>query len=466
MKRNTALLLILAGLAVGGWLPLGRAGRLPTQEPPAISRPEREEARRAATKQEWLKGLLDEDEWSRHARDNSGSLAALLALVQRDYPDDRDIDRIVEMDPLAALDHFLGNPVAEVSTGERIAAAWAYKDPEKAIRHLWSKSGYRADDYLATALTIAYEARPELVGEVLRSKPRRWQEHYLETLFSSTFSVRQPGAPPEVESDDPFADDGYWITRKFGEDLLHCLADDELREKARKFWEGEAPPAKPADPELENPPLDLTRYDPENWGQRDDMFEALRKRPEETVEAIVEQGGYHARKAAILHLMNAFAHDPKSWPAALTELEGWMDRLGVIPDRPPSKFGIGQFLHGPEVAEWIDRQPLALRRAWAGPFVQTWVMSEPAAALDWASSLPEAAARDEAYQSGLIIWTHRDPPAAIAAVEALPPGELRESAISNAAATWATLDRPGAAAWLASLPDSAGKTRALERLQR
>jgi hypothetical protein len=142
-----------------------------------------------------------------------------------------------------------------------------------------------------------------------------------------------------------------------------------------------------------------------------------------------------------------------------------MDQLGVIPDYPPSHFEMGPFLRGPEVAAWIDRQPLSLRRAWARTFVQTWVTTEPAAALDWARSLPEAAARDEAYQSGLIIWTHRDPPAAIAAVEALPPGELRESAISNAAATWATLDRAGTAAWLDSLPDSAGKTRAIGRMK-
>ncbi len=462
MKRNCVILLTLAGLTAGWWLPLGRTGRSAAHDPAAHLSPEQEEVRRATRKRELLQRLLDEDEWSRHARSNATSLAALLPLVQRDYPDDRDIDRIVGMDPLAAIDYFLGNPVADVQVGERIAEAWARKDPEKAIHHLSGKSGYRADDYLAVALTGAYPARPDLVGEVLRSKPRRWQERYLETLFSGSYSVRKPGAPPEIESDDPFADDGHWITRKSGEDLLHCLADDDLREQARKFWEDETPAAEPAEPDKN--PLDLARYDPGDWEQRDDLFDALREKPEETVDAIVEQGGYHARKAAILHVMNDFAPDPESWPAALAELEGWMDRLGVIPDHPPSKFGTGQFLRGPEVAAWIDRQPLALRRAWARTFVQTWVISEPAAALDWASSLPEVAARDEAFHSGLIIWTHRDPPAAIAAVEALPPGELRESAISNAAATWATLDRAGTTAWLDSLPESSGKTRAIERM--
>jgi hypothetical protein len=426
---------------------------------------EKVEKRRSDRMQKLLERLLDEDELVEHSKNRARSLSALLPLLQDGNLSDSDVDRIVDMDPLAAIDHFLSNPVARQGLGEQVAAAWARKDPEKAIRHLWAKSSYRSNDFLAAALTGAYPTHPELVGEVLRSKPRRWQEYYLETLFSSTCSVRKPGAPPEVESDDPYATDGFWITRKFGEDILHCLADDELREEARKFWEDEAPTEKSTTPEPESTSLDLTRYDPENWQQRDQLRDLLRDRPEEAIEAIVEEGGHLARKAAILHVLNDFPHDPGSWPAALTELEGWMDRLGVVPDHPPSKFGTGQFLRGPEVAAWIDRQPLALRRAWAATFVQTWVTTEPAAALDWASSLPEAAARDEAFQSGLIIWTHRDPPAAITAVESLPQGDLRESAISNAAATWATIDPAAASAWLESLPESTGKSRSIKRVR-
>lgn len=465
MKRNSAILLILAGLAAGWWLPVGRPDRATTSDAAQPFHLETEEERRSDGERELLERLLDEDEFVEHSKKHARSLSALLPLLQSGSLSDSDIARIVDMDPLATIDHFLSNPVARHELGEQVAAEWARRDPEKAIRHLWGKSSYRADDFLVQALTAGYATHPELVGEVIRSKPRRWQELYLETLFKSSYTVRQPGAPPEVESDDPFADDGFWITRKFGEDLLHCLADEELREEARKFWEDEAPQPETAELESENPPLDLTRYDPEDWGQRDNMREALRERPEETINAIEKEGGHLARQEAIRHLLDDFPHDSGSWPAALTELEGWMDRLGVIPDHPPSKFGTGQFLQGPVVAEWIDRQPLALRRAWARTFVQTWVMSEPAAALDWARALPEAAARDEAYQSGLIIWTHRDPPSAIAAVEALPPGELRESAISNAAATWATIDPAGAAAWLESLPESAGKSRAIKRVK-
>lgn len=466
MKRNPAILLILAGLAAGWWLPVGRSDRAPLNDAAEVSSLGEGEERRRDRMKKLLEQLLDEDDFVKHSKLRARSLSALLPLLQEGSFSDSDIARIVDMDPLAAVDHFLNNPVARHEIGEQVAAEWAHRDPVKAIRHLWGKSSYRADDFLVQALTAGYATHPELVGQVIRSKPRRWQELYLETLFKSSYTVQQPGAPPEVESDDPFADDGFWITRKFGEDILHCLADDELREKARTYWEeepdDEAPAAK-SEPETRE--LDLANYNPEDWGQRDDLREALRDRPEETLAAIVDQGGHHARKAAIRHVLDDFPHVPESWPAALTELEESMDRLGVIPDHPPSKFGTGQFLRGPVVAEWIDRQPLALRRAWAPTFVQTWVTSEPAAALDWACSLPEAAARDEAYQSGLIIWTHRDPPAAIAAVEALPPGELRESAISNAAATWTTIDSTKAKAWVETLPASPGKSRALDRLK-
>jgi hypothetical protein len=459
MKHLLPLALAALGFAAGWWLPHGAdpastASTAPTAE---------ESSRREQRKRALLEFLLDEGELSLH-RSRTAPLAGLLAMTEGEDCSPEDIRRMVTLDPVASMDELLTNPVASSWVAKEVAAEWAARQPDEALRYLRGKHGYRADDCLAAALVAAYPARPQLVGEVLRSKPRDWQAYHLKDLFKETRKVRKPGAPPI--SDDPFSDDGQWMLSRFGPDLLDCLADDELRELAKSYWEPAEEERKTTAPLPNIVTWDPSSYDPDSSGQRDLLRTDLRDKGNETIEKIVAHGNREARQEVMRSVIHNFPNDPKQWNEALEKLEATIEQLGVIPDQLPSHFEQGPFLRGPEVAAWIDRQPLALRRAWAPAFVETWAEVDPQPALEWAQALTENAARDQAFQTGLIVWTHQAPQAAVDHVEGLPPGDLREAAISNAAATWACIDPTAARKWVQGLPESPGKQRALERLKR
>jgi hypothetical protein len=182
---------------------------------------------------------------------------------------------------------------------------------------------------------------------------------------------------------------------------------------------------------------------------------------------IAESGSRELRAEALESIVKEFPHDAKAWPEASKKLETSIQLLGMIPDSPPQNLEIGpEGVQGSEVASWMDRQPLALRRAWAPGVVERWVEADPQAAMAWADALPENANRNQTIQTGLIVWTHRDPLAAADYINRLPASELREVAISNAAATWNCIDPAAARKWAEGLPESPGQKRALERLKR
>lgn len=456
MKRVVLPAMVTLGFAAGWSLP-SRPEQAPVSSPALATA---ESSRSAQRKRALLERLLDENELADH-RSRTASLSGLLAMGRGHNYTEEEITRLATTDPGAALDELLTNPIASSRDAERIVSEWARRQPEEAIRYLLGKKSYRADDCLAYALAAAYLTHPKLVGEVLRSKSRDWQDRHLLFLFQQYDRVREPGAPPEPV-DDPFFDDGRWSKVYFGTDLLDCLADDELRERAKSCWKRDEEPQKPREPETWDPATYEGMFSLQSIALDND----LREKPAETIARIVEKGNLMARQRAMESIINRFPNDPQQWSDALEKLEASIEQLGVIPEQPPAHFEQGPFLRGPEVTGWLERQPLALQRAWAPSFVETWAESDAQPALEWARALPENAARDKAFQTGLIVWTHRDPLAAADYLNGLPAGELREAAISNAAATWDCIDPAAARQWVAGLPESPGQQRALERLKR
>lgn len=468
MKRIHVIAIVSGGFAAGWLLPsaVTPAGRGAGES--AVAESARVDRKRARTKQELLALLLTDGEQVRYKLDSASNLSELLPLIHGGSYDDSDIVRVVDMDPLSALNQLLADPGASSEPCEKIAIEWAKRDPVAAVRFLRSQTSYRGRDCLYQALVVAYGTDPGLVAEVYRTLPRSWQERHLKDFFSRTWSVREAGAPPEVRSEvstsDPFTDDGHWLQIRPGKKMLESLADDRLREQARKWMEPSAP--APAVPEPEKPQeLDLAGIEEWDSNQWSLLRERLKNEREKTIETFAESGNYHARAGLMSLLIGDFPMDRESWPRAFKDVEEWMDRLGVIPVHQPSHFELGPFLYGQEAAAWIGRQPVALQRAWASDFVETWVVREPRQAVDWALTLPAAAGRDQAFQSGMVVWAHREPLAAATYAAALPAGGIRESAISNAAAAWSCADRAGAKAWLNSLPESPGKQRGLERVK-
>ncbi|YCM42449.1 hypothetical protein V2O64_14150 [Verrucomicrobiaceae bacterium 227] len=468
MKYLPTIVLIGIGITAGWILP--RDVAKDSSELTSEGGSERREQIRHRAKQDILSSLLTDEELKDYRFANATSVhGAIEALGNPHGISDSEVARIVGLDPEGALNLLLTDPSASWDVCKKIALGWAYRSPEEAVRFFRNRSSYRAEDCLALILPELYPSHSELVAEVIRSKSLSWQRRHLEDLYTATYQVRNENAPPVVESGDPFADDENWTTHRMGRELLEALDDPELRERASRYLDGDNAEDVGMEPEVETPkeanPLDLANYDRDDWDQRDLFRERMREDREGVLREIVERGSYEARAAAVGQIVSEFPMDAKEWPRALAELEGWIQELGVIPSSPPSHFEMGPFLRGDLSAEWIARQPMALQRAWTPRFVETWAKNEPRAALSWAMTQPEAAGRDQAVQSGVMIWAHSEPLAAARFVEELPAGDIRESAISNAAASWSRVDQAGAAAWLETLPESPAKSRAIERVK-
>ncbi len=465
MKRLHVILVVIGGLAARWLLPSpGASGEQGLRE---SSKEESThiERTRARAKQEYLEVLLDFQEIERMKIDSAASLSELLAALRdENHVREDDIIRLIEMDPRAAMSQLLADPSGSYRLCEMMALEWARRDPDAAIRFFESQKSFRGQDCLYQVLAVAYPSDPARIARIFRSQSRYWQERHLEDFFSKTWSVRAPGAPPEIESDDPFFRDDHWVEVRPGEEMLACLADDRLRELARGYMEPD-PPASVVPETTEPKELDLAGFVEDDWNSVELLREQLKNDREKTIEILAESGNYQARSKLMWLLVGDFSMDSKDWPAELAKVEAWMDRLGVVPEYPPSHFEMGPFLRGEEAADWIARQPVALQRAWAPTFVETWVVGEPQMAVDWALTLPEVAGRDRAFQTGMVVWAHKDPRAAAEHIATLPAGELRESAISNTAASWSCTDRAGAKAWLESLPDGSGKERGLQRVK-
>ena len=410
MRRISLPLLAVLGF-VAGWY-------LPTSEPvPAVSSassrsdgPHRELRKRALLDQL----LFDEERDAYRVRTASIAETVILLNGMRHgqacggFDIVADIERMVSLDPVAAMDKVLSDPMAEYAGA--VALEWFQRQPEEALRYLrGKKKSYRVEDCLkAIANADSPAAEDEATGEASAS------------------------SQPEKTS--------------------------EPEEKPHKS------PAKPK-PLPKTNTGDIADYDPEDFEQRSALSDAMEEKPEETIAKVSASGNLAARKQVMESLVDDFPSGPESWVEASRKLEASIQQLGVIPEDPPRFRLEPDALDAAQVASWIDRQPLALRRAWASSFVEDWAKADPQAAVAWATSLPEQAAPDKAIQTGLIIWTHRDPSAAIAYVDAMPEGDLREISISNAAATWKCVDPAAAQKWVEALPDSPGKQRALERLK-
>ncbi|MCF7676065.1 MAG: hypothetical protein K9M97_12020 [Akkermansiaceae bacterium] len=464
----TTIACVAGGLVAGWWLPLPS----PVHFTGSTSSDTMHSAGRSRLVrwQELCSLLASEDELANYRLQSATTLSGLLgSLRQASGFGSIDAERLVAMDPAAAMEQILNDPSLFAHAGY-VAEAWARRDPQAAIRFLRQKTSYAAESCLCKALAVAYVSEPRLVGETLRAKGRRWQARNLEELFSQSSSMRLgPPPPPAKETDDPFAnagDESDYKTVRFGEKILDCLADDALREQARACWKRSDADDTPAEPKPD-PPLDLANLSRDRqW--TDSSWDKLRglwkEHPEDTLAEVVAKGNYSARECLMDEYVAAFPNDPAKWPDGFIQLEESMAKLEVVPARPPSSMGNNCVLYGPVAADWIARQPLALQRAWSPTFTETWARGKPEEAIQWALGLPPGANGSLAAQRGLVVWAHREPLKAAGYVEALPPGGFREAAISNTAAVWWGVDPSGAKTWLATLPESPGKTRALERV--
>lgn len=462
----TTMVCVASGLAAGWWLPLPSPVQFARS---AFSGTMHSAGRSRLVRQQELWTLLaSEDELANYRLQSATTLSGLLgSLRQASGFGMIEAERLVAMDPAAAMEQLLNDPSLAAHAGY-VAEAWARHDPQTAVRFLRQKTSYAAASCLCKALVVAYGSDPQLVGETLRGKGRRWQARHLEELFSQSSRIRlgQP-PPPTKETDARFAnpgDESDYKTVRFGEKILDCLADDALRDQARACWQmtdaGDTPPVpKP------EPPLDLANLNPDDW--TDSSWDKLRglwhEHPEQTLAEVVAKGNFSARECLMGEYVATFPTDPANWPDGFNQLEDAMAKLEVVPARPPSSMGNHCLLYGPEAADWIARQPLALQRAWSSTFTETWAQSHPEEAIQWALGLPPGANGILAAQRGLVVWAHREPLKAASYVETLPAGDLRESAISNTAAVWSSVDPTGAKTWLGTLPDSPGRTRAMER---
>ena len=90
----------------------------------------------------------------------------------------------------------------------------------------------------------------------------------------------------------------------------------------------------------------------------------------------------------------------------------------------------------------------------AAELSRVWSNQDPAAAFEFAATLPSSGARYEALAAVVESWAVSDPSAAARAVANLPPADSRLPLVDRVAAGWASSDRKSALAWAGTLPDA------------
>jgi len=89
-----------------------------------------------------------------------------------------------------------------------------------------------------------------------------------------------------------------------------------------------------------------------------------------------------------------------------------------------------------------------------------WAGTDPRAAAGWTRGLPTGEARDLADAGLAAIWAVKDPQAAANYASSLPEGHDQAVAFQGLFATWAENDAQAAARWLRGLPESPSRTAA------
>jgi fermentation-respiration switch protein FrsA (DUF1100 family) len=104
-------------------------------------------------------------------------------------------------------------------------------------------------------------------------------------------------------------------------------------------------------------------------------------------------------------------------------------------------------------AEFLQRLAPAQRKGLSSSVAGAWASLDPPAAARWASSVPDAAERDEAVTAVVSSWAAVAPAAAATWLERMPRGPARDRAVVQFARTVDSSDPEGAAAWAATISD-------------
>ena len=88
------------------------------------------------------------------------------------------------------------------------------------------------------------------------------------------------------------------------------------------------------------------------------------------------------------------------------------------------------------------------------PIAPAQATADPAAAMQWAQSLPNEVARQLALDASLTVWANDEPEQAAAFVAKLPPGSSKGELIHNLASSWGETDPEATLKWARQLPAS------------
>jgi hypothetical protein len=135
-----------------------------------------------------------------------------------------------------------------------------------------------------------------------------------------------------------------------------------------------------------------------------------------------------------------------AWAQGLTEDPGRHDALAII------------------CAQWAREDPRQaaakidgvadrdFKTSLIATVAEQWGAQDPAAAVRWASALPESE-KSLAVASLIEAWAHTDPPGAASYVTQLPAGEMQNRSAMAVVASWAAQDPGATAAWVLQFPD-------------
>ncbi len=102
----------------------------------------------------------------------------------------------------------------------------------------------------------------------------------------------------------------------------------------------------------------------------------------------------------------------------------------------------------------------------AAQLAATWAGRDPAAAANWAASLPEGEVRGQAFSAVAKLWANLELSGPTKWLESLAPGKSRDAAVHSFASRVAEKDPESALAWAGTIEDARARTGAVEKFTR
>lgn len=358
--------------------------------------------------------------------------------------------------------------------------AWARRDPEGArqfaMDHLTGAEREFALNYLRTIVPQPTRTLPEILAMTdLQARTREMQRYFTEAGQSNPAAALAQARKLETSEDEKsmVAHLFYSWAAKDPEAALRWAEAE--RKSGRKLPTGWVPHTSFTQLATKSPERARAFVDSMDHGiQRDELEDILagqllRRDPAAAFQYVEERTAANPNATTRVFFATWFAIDPANAAPKFHEEIARRYPGDAVKKAAPL---VAETIHNwaakdpRAAAEFAARFPASALATLFGDISAEWCRADGAAATQWATELPQGAARDEALRQFTYTWAKHDTSESTAWLEQLPPDSGRWAATEGLVFSVIDTDPDAALGWVRSIPDENKRLNILRRAWR